>query len=260
VNLEKNTVRFLDNFSSGGRGAASTEHFLAAGYAVIHLHREGCIMPFARHFQREVASNIDGALLDALCVGSDGKIEVKHETPGLAKALREHQSAVADKRLVLIPFVTLSDYLWLLRTACEAIRPLGKAGAAYLCAAVSDFYIPDAAMAEHKIQSREGPLHLELPQTPKCLGLIHERWSPEAFCISFKLETDLAILFDKARASIRKYGMHVVVANELHTRNQKVVLVTLEKLVDVEKPESEELEVPLITSLVSLHADYIASV
>lgn len=29
VPLEKNTVRFIDNFSSGARGAASAEHFLA---------------------------------------------------------------------------------------------------------------------------------------------------------------------------------------------------------------------------------------
>jgi phosphopantothenate-cysteine ligase len=40
VPLERQTVRFIDNFSAGTRGATSAEHFLAAGYAVIFLHRE----------------------------------------------------------------------------------------------------------------------------------------------------------------------------------------------------------------------------
>lgn len=39
VPLEQLTVRFVDNFSSGTRGAASTEYFLDKGYKVILLHR-----------------------------------------------------------------------------------------------------------------------------------------------------------------------------------------------------------------------------
>lgn len=48
VPLEKNMVRFIDNFSRGLRGAASAESFLAQGYAVIFLHRKGSIVPFSR--------------------------------------------------------------------------------------------------------------------------------------------------------------------------------------------------------------------
>uniref|UniRef100_UPI00358E48FF phosphopantothenate--cysteine ligase n=1 Tax=Myxine glutinosa TaxID=7769 RepID=UPI00358E48FF len=48
--LEACSVRFLDNFSSGFRGAASTEKFLSSGYAVIFLHRLGSLVPFSRHF------------------------------------------------------------------------------------------------------------------------------------------------------------------------------------------------------------------
>ena len=33
VPFERNTVRFIDNFSAGTRGSSSAEHFLAAGYA-----------------------------------------------------------------------------------------------------------------------------------------------------------------------------------------------------------------------------------
>ena len=48
VPLERNTVRFIDNFSTGNRGAALTERFLAEGYAVIFVHRTGSAFPFAR--------------------------------------------------------------------------------------------------------------------------------------------------------------------------------------------------------------------
>lgn len=39
IPMEHNTVRFVDNFSAGTRGSASTEYFLEAGYAVIFLYR-----------------------------------------------------------------------------------------------------------------------------------------------------------------------------------------------------------------------------
>ncbi|KAK9950855.1 hypothetical protein M0R45_006321 [Rubus argutus] len=39
VPLEQRCVRYIDNFSSSHRGAASTEYFLKAGYAVIFLYR-----------------------------------------------------------------------------------------------------------------------------------------------------------------------------------------------------------------------------
>ena len=48
VPLEKNTVRFIDNFSRGERGANSAESFLALDYAVIFLHRVGSSVPFTR--------------------------------------------------------------------------------------------------------------------------------------------------------------------------------------------------------------------
>ena len=44
--LERNMVRFIDNFSRGQRGANSVEWFLAEGYIVIFLHRVGSLVPF----------------------------------------------------------------------------------------------------------------------------------------------------------------------------------------------------------------------
>ncbi|KAF7270333.1 hypothetical protein GWI33_016695 [Rhynchophorus ferrugineus] len=50
VPLEHNTVRFVDNFSAGTRGAASAEYFLDHGYVVIFMHRLKSLEPFTRHF------------------------------------------------------------------------------------------------------------------------------------------------------------------------------------------------------------------
>jgi len=39
VPLEQRCVRYIENFASGQRGAAATEYFLKAGYAVIFIYR-----------------------------------------------------------------------------------------------------------------------------------------------------------------------------------------------------------------------------
>lgn len=50
VPLEHNTVRFVDNFSAGTRGAISAEYFLEHNYAVIFMHRVKSLEPYTRHF------------------------------------------------------------------------------------------------------------------------------------------------------------------------------------------------------------------
>lgn len=49
VPLETSTIRFLDNFSTGSRGALSAEHFLRNGYIVLFLYRSHTLRPFHRH-------------------------------------------------------------------------------------------------------------------------------------------------------------------------------------------------------------------
>ena len=48
ADLELNSVRCLDNFSTGTRGAISVELLLKRGYSVIHLWRKGSASPYAR--------------------------------------------------------------------------------------------------------------------------------------------------------------------------------------------------------------------
>jgi phosphopantothenate-cysteine ligase len=69
--------------------------------------------------------------------------------------LRQYQKAKKGNLLLMIPFVTITDYLHELRAIARLMRPLGTSGLLYLAAAVSDFFVPPDRMAEHKIQSTD---------------------------------------------------------------------------------------------------------
>jgi hypothetical protein len=194
-------------------------------------------------------------------------------------SVRDFQTQYSDKFLPL-EFSSVTEYLFGLKLLCEMMRDIGPAetvssaecasasttvasgGVAIapvsscplpvsvqrrrmlvLAAAVSDYYIPSAQMALHKLESRAGPLQLTMEQTPKALVALRHAaapasapssaatpaaaaWFPHGFAVSFKLETDLAVLERKARAALLGYGVNAVVANELHSRYKLVHLIT----------------------------------
>ena len=70
VPLEKNMVRFVDNFSRGERGATSAEEFLRRGYRVIFLYRVGSFFPFTGSFRRLVSEQLDGSFLSSFSSSS----------------------------------------------------------------------------------------------------------------------------------------------------------------------------------------------
>lgn len=45
-------------------------------------------------------------------------------------------------KLLMVPFVTLGDYLWLLKGISKELNSVGNRAMLYLAAAASDFYIP----------------------------------------------------------------------------------------------------------------------
>ena len=67
-------------------------------------------------------------------------------------------------------------------------------------------------------KSNTDGLIINLSNTPKLLHSVRFEWAPQAFCVSFKLETDENILVKKALGAIQKYGVHYVCANILNTR------------------------------------------
>ncbi|GBG29125.1 Phosphopantothenate--cysteine ligase [Hondaea fermentalgiana] len=262
VNLEKRAVRFIDNFSTGRRGAATVEHLLERGYAVVMLSRQGSAAPFARTLQDATSTAFDSKFMDCLVVDEATgavRIECKADTAAasLVQAIREHQSFTKNGMLLHISFKYLSDYMLKLRMCGECAAPAGPSAIFILAAAVSDFHIPPDQMAEHKIQSRSGPLSLDLSQVPKALGVLRFHWAPHSFFVSFKLETDHDILISKAQQSIEKYDMHMVVANELLSRYKRISLVTRAgETIVTKRSEEEEVEIPMVEALCAAHAQF----
>nr|XP_005496700.2 phosphopantothenate--cysteine ligase [Zonotrichia albicollis] len=132
----------------------------------------------------------------------------------------------------------------------------------YLAAAVSDFYIPVSEMPEHKIQSSEGPLQITMKMVPKMLSPLVRDWAPEAFVISFKLETDAQILLDKSQQALEKYRHQVVVANILESRRTSVIIVTRDSqtplsLSDEELAQGMEIEEKIVSYLQGQHTAFI---
>lgn len=257
VPLEQRCVRYIDNFSSGHRGAASTEYFLKSGYAVIFLHRRGTCQPYCRSLP-------DDPFLECFELTGDSNIQVRQSHSEVVKrAISHHQAALGSCSLLKLPFTTIFEYLQILQIIAISMKSLGKNAMFYLAAAVSDFYVPWQCMAEHKIQSGSGPLDMRLVQVPKMLSVLRKAWAPMAFCISFKLETDSKILLEKADMALKKYKMHAVVANELLTRKEEVVVVAGSGNVVVHRDKtkgSNDVENPLVRLLVGRHTAYIDNI
>ena len=167
VPLEKNTVRFLDNFSTGTRGAVSAEEFLKAGYAVIYMHRTTCEQPFARTLKKFSENLLDNLQLQSpgYFGGGSTTFTAQNFSVEMKRALEQHSATRAAGTLMKMPFVTITDYLFLLRAAALALAPAGRSAMMYLAAAVSDFYIPAQDMETHKIQSSIGSLDVCLTST-----------------------------------------------------------------------------------------------
>ncbi|KAK1656078.1 DNA/pantothenate metabolism flavoprotein [Colletotrichum phormii] len=276
VPLEKQTVRFIDNFSAGTRGATSAEYFLEAGYAVIFLHRQFSLQPYSRHY-----SHATDCFLDFLAEGEDGTVVANAAHQERMRAvLRKYTAAKRGNMLLMLPFTTITDYLFELRAIAGLLRPLGPSALLYLAAAVSDFFLPQDRMAEHKIQStnatdsfsgagagagsatatttakpagtstsngnsntsnaedeeafdnfdstkvaKSKSLVIDLDPVPKFLQNLVDGWAPQGMVVSFKLETDPAILVHKAKYSLDRYQHHLVIGNLLSTRKWEVVFV-----------------------------------
>ncbi|XP_033328506.1 phosphopantothenoylcysteine synthetase [Megalopta genalis] len=258
--LEHNTVRFVDNFSAGTRGSVSAEYFLEKGYAVIFMYRVKSLEPFSRHF-------IGQKFLDMLKIDQqDGKSNVTvlpQYAEKLAGILQKYEEALSEEKLLQLTFTTISEYLWLLRSTCAMLACLKNRAILYLAAAVSDFYIPSNELSVHKISSNEPP-RISLQLVPKILAPLVNLWVPEAYVVSFKLETDEDLLIVKARDALNKYKHNLVIANMLQTRKQEVTIVSHEKdyvisLTSEQLSMGEEIERLIVADLVERHKDFMQS-
>ena len=244
VPLENQTVRFIDNFSAGTRGATSAEYFLEAGYAVIFLHRQFSLLPYSRHYSHSV-----NCFLDFMTENKNGDVMIDGAyQEKMQSVLRKYKAASENNRLLLLPFTSITEYLWSLRELALLMRPLGSTALFYLAAAVSDFFLPRDKLSEHKIQSsaetevnpenyptlsngnsgrgQSNKLIINLDPVPKFLKDLVDGWAPEGMIVSFKLETDPSLLISKAQQALAKYSHHLVIGNLLSSRKYEVVFIT----------------------------------
>ncbi|XP_037027009.1 phosphopantothenate--cysteine ligase [Bradysia coprophila] len=263
IPLEHNTVRFVDNFSAGTRGSASAEYFLEHSYAVIFMHRQKSLEPFTRHFNGQ--QFFDMLELSDRDVGPSSTIAVKPDSVDvLAPILARYKSAQEAKQILYINFTSVVDYMWLLRAGCECLAAFEKRAVLYLAAAVSDFYIPSDKMPVHKMQSGEGAPTISLQLVPKILAPLVSLWVPNAFVVSFKLETDENLLITKSRDSLNKYKHKLVIANVLQTRKNRVIFVTPTTSYEVVLTREQalsglEIEEPIVADVVRKHDEFIST-
>ncbi|QPG76796.1 hypothetical protein FOA43_004190 [Brettanomyces nanus] len=263
VPLENNTVRFIDNFSAGTRGATSAEYFLENSYAVIFLHREFSLLPYSRHY-----SHTTNCFLDYLAESPDGtKVEVDDKfQKKMLVVLKKYRYAKDQNLLLMVPFTTVHQYLFTLKLIAQEMSVIGYDAVFFLAAAVSDFFLPSSRIPQHKIQSKEvgGKLVVDLEPVPKFLRRLVDSWAPIAMIVSFKLETDDSILIDKARAALKRYNHQLVIGNLLQTRKKQVVFVTPEgerwvKLTPPQIKNRIDIESILVPEIISMHGDWIQS-
>lgn len=192
VPLEQRAVRFIDNFSTGTRGAACAEKFLELAnvensrgdpwpkkYAVVFLTREGSKQPYLRHAPAQHIAEASEI--------KESQVEVRNELIVTAFA---SWKAVGN-RLFVIYFTTVQQYLADLYSIAQTVKPYRRSVLLFLAAAVSDYYVPFDELPEHKIQSDSEELILNLKRVPKCLGTLRHEWAPEAFVASFKVSYGL---------------------------------------------------------------------
>lgn len=261
VPLERNTVRFIDNFSRGTRGASSAEKFLQKGYAVIFLHRTKTLEPFFRHFQQRLVFD---TLSDCLFSEEDDDKLALEPLHNLMDDMRSLLKSYRDSRdcLLSIGFVELADYIHYLHAITAVMHQLTPKSILYLAAAVSDFYVPPSYLSTHKINS-DGPLKLTLQLVPKFLHPLVKYWTPDAYVVSFKLETDPSQLISKSRRALSCYGHKLVIANELATRTERVLLVDKDREMEInlkdQNPPIKEIEEAIVEELVKRHNSFLQS-
>ncbi|KAF9175021.1 hypothetical protein BGX20_008669 [Mortierella sp. AD010] len=258
VPLETQTVRFIDNFSAGTRGATSAEYFLEEGYAVIFMHRQFSLQPYSRHY-----SHSRNCFLEFMEADGDGIHVMPAYVEKMRAILGKYRETQKAGTLLTLDFVTVNDYLFLLREAARIISKMDVHAMYYLAAAVSDFFIPADRMSEHKIQSGDGQLSLTMEQVPKILKPLVNDWTPKAFIISFKLETDEALLPMKSLQALKRYGHQIVIGNILTTRKRVVKLITHDEESEIRLTQEEdevqhiEIESRIVPELIRRHAEWI---
>ncbi|CAJ1027520.1 putative DNA / pantothenate metabolism flavoprotein [Leishmania shawi] len=234
VPLEVNAVRFITNFSSGGRGAYLVETLAERGWACVLLHHRTAVRPFRRALDELSTAQ----LFDA--IASTTGAEFTPAPAQKAEVLHAAELYHRTKDLVhYIAFDTVIEYVFLLEVVSRALcgtavpqvlqqRPC----LFFAAAAVSDYYVPLPKMSREKISGGD-ELTLHLLSVPKVLLLVQQEWlhraapgATQPFIVTFKLETSEEAMKRKAISNLHAYRCDAVVANILPSYKEWVLIYT----------------------------------
>uniref|UniRef100_A0A0N4ZFE5 Phosphopantothenate--cysteine ligase n=1 Tax=Parastrongyloides trichosuri TaxID=131310 RepID=A0A0N4ZFE5_PARTI len=259
VPVEKNTVRYIDNFSTGRRGSSSAEYFLKKDYFVIFLYRDTSLKPFDR--------NLEG-LTDYLIVNeNDNTLTINNN-----EKKNKYVQVLKDKnrykeKLLMICYTELFEYVEMLKILLNLLKSFKKKAIIFLAGAVSDFYIDDKDKEDHKLQSRDGHTILKLTPVKKddIISLLDT--ARDNFLVTFKLETNEKILYMKSKRSFEYYKHNLVIGNILDKRNFEVILFTPKNdnelneeiltLSEEEIKKNIDIEEKLVESLTKMHNKFL---
>lgn len=253
VPLEKRTVRFIDNFSSGKRGSCSAQAFFEEGYSVIFYHRTGSFIPYLHN----LGKGYTGLELLASNLNQEtNSISLNNLPHNYIQYLVDYNNLKKSGRFMFLEFTEVDEYMNGLKTITETLKPLGNKLLVYLAAAVSDFHIPFSELPDNKIQSSQGSFILQLKPVEKVLKQLVSDWVPHAFVVSFKLETDKNLLQSKAKSALKTYKHNAVVANLLQTKDKEVCIYTKTESIKVDMRTNNgtgTLENKIMKVLVDMH-------
>jgi len=209
VPLEKCTVRYIDNFSTGYRGARLCEETLYRDPRafVIFLHRDGTMRPFRRHIST-LMTNLETA---------DQKFN-----DVVLKPLKLYH-----RRFVEISFTSIFTLSLAINTLQDLLCDFKDSAKLLIlmCAAISDYYIPWKNLPNHKMKSTDESLELKMQRCPKLISnFAHwkQDWGLMMKLVGFKLETDEDQLESKARQSLDANNADLVIGNILSERRDWV--------------------------------------
>lgn len=117
------------------------------------MHRQFSLQPFSRHYSHSTNPFLDFLEIenDNAASNSSPRITVTPEKrEDLLEVLRMYKAVHNAETMLTLTFVTVNDYLWLLRAVSQELSIMRRKALYYLAAAVSDFFLPKQKMVSKR--------------------------------------------------------------------------------------------------------------
>lgn len=114
------------------------------------MHRQFSLQPFSRHYSHSTNPFLDflevNPSISSTSSNSSDITVTESKRAELLETLKAYKEAHHADMIHTLTFVTVNDYLWLLRAVSQELSVLGRGALYYLAAAVSDFFLPRQKM------------------------------------------------------------------------------------------------------------------